>query len=202
MNNVLAISVALKKVSIAAKIADTIVADNINEDMPSCFVATVNSFCAKCGLSLSSDIHTLLVASGPGSFTGLRIAMSFAKAVKCSSNTVVIPVNYFNVLEYIAEQNNINTPIMAVNSENSNEFFIKYQGQSASVKKVEELQNLDVRSNVICEAGNPITLKAAQSSLHIVNDLRNAAQLFHAANLVTDKRLEPFYVKPPYTCKS
>ena len=201
MSNMLAISVALKKASIAAEIGDSVFTENADGDMPSCFVAIVDEFCRRYGLNFETNIDRLLVASGPGSFTGLRVAMSFAKAIKCVTNTVVIPINYFNVMESVAEQNNIINPTMIINSENSSEFFVKRCTESAYVKKINDIDDTNTYPDVICEAENPIIERLTKANTLIVEDLRNAERLFHAVKFVRDNRLEPFYVKPPYTCK-
>ena len=52
------------------------------------------------------QIDLISVSSGPGSYTGLRVGMSFAKGLAFGSNIQLIPINTFSSIEYKYNINN------------------------------------------------------------------------------------------------
>ena len=46
------------------------------------------------------QVDIISVSSGPGSYTGLRVGMSFAKGLAFGSNIQLIPINTFSSIEY------------------------------------------------------------------------------------------------------
>ena len=52
-----------------------------------------------------NDIDKIAVAIGPGSFTGVRIALGLTKALAMALNKPLIAVNELDILEAIASQN-------------------------------------------------------------------------------------------------
>ena len=46
------------------------------------------------------DLDAICISSGPGSFTGLRVGMSYAKGIALALNIPVIPISTFDILAY------------------------------------------------------------------------------------------------------
>ena len=53
-----------------------------------------------------SDIDAIALSIGPGSYTGLRIGLSFAKGIAFSLNKPIIPVNTIESLNYSIKDSN------------------------------------------------------------------------------------------------
>ena len=59
----------------------------------------IDSLVREAGIS-KQDIHVVLVAEGPGSFTGLRIAYSTAKALALAINATLVPIPTLACLQH------------------------------------------------------------------------------------------------------
>jgi tRNA threonylcarbamoyladenosine biosynthesis protein TsaB len=66
--------------------------------------AAVDATLHKCQLGCG-DIQLLGVTAGPGSFTGLRIAVTFAKLFCYSTSSALIALDTLDVIAYLAAQN-------------------------------------------------------------------------------------------------
>jgi tRNA threonylcarbamoyladenosine biosynthesis protein TsaB len=72
---------------------------------------TVESLIGRAGISLS-ELHVVAVALGPGSFTGLRIGLAFAKGMALAKHLEIIGVPTLDILA--ASQPLDNLPMAAV----------------------------------------------------------------------------------------
>lgn len=74
--------------------------------------ALIESLFQEHSLSLS-EVHAIAVVAGPGSYTGLRIGVSFAKGLACALN---IPLLALDALEALARSENSNSGQWVVSS--------------------------------------------------------------------------------------
>lgn len=79
-----------------------------------------------------TDIKEIYVVNGPGSFTGVRIGVLFAKTLAYENNILLTPVNYLTILY------ETNKKRVAIDGR-SNSFFI-YDGEKTAIMKEEELK--------------------------------------------------------------
>jgi tRNA threonylcarbamoyladenosine biosynthesis protein TsaB len=104
---------------------------------------------------LPHDIDLLCVASGPGSFTGLRIGMAYAKGMAYALGTPIIAVSNFEVLAQHAPRNKF--PIYSVIDARRDNYFLgvfkkdKYYVDDAEFCSREEL------STYLSEKGTIVT---------------------------------------------
>jgi tRNA threonylcarbamoyladenosine biosynthesis protein TsaB len=62
-------------------------------------LAIVEAVMSRAGAA-SDDLDRLAVGIGPGRFTGLRIAVAYAKALAAAWNRPLVPIQSFDILEY------------------------------------------------------------------------------------------------------
>lgn len=193
MSNILAVSVALKKASVALEHDGLISTSIFEDDMSSYFVGFVSEFLNKFELKFS-DLDKLIVASGPGSFTGLRIGISFVKALHELNNIPVICATYFEVMNMLYPD--ITPDIMIINSENPNEFYFQKRGKNPSIGLISD--GLPGAHNVvICEPSNELKINCVQKI--ICENLKSAKHLLLLKDFSLDTSISPLYIKPPYT---
>lgn len=91
------------------KILSQIIKQN-DGNLSTYFTSYVNDLLKENSLSID-DIDIIFVANGPGSFTGVRIGLTFAKVLAWAKNIKVVP---FSSLELLASTNTnkINIPIL------------------------------------------------------------------------------------------
>ncbi len=194
MSNTLAISVSLKHASIALEKDGKVYVDELKNDTSTFFVSFVNSFLTKFGFSISS-INKLIIASGPGSFTGLRVGMSFAKAVRELFNTDIIVASYFDVIR--ALYSNIKYDLIIINSENHNEFYYQKANEYPNTALVSE--ELPGKYNIIISEPNAYLDKSIKCDKTIIcSNLKLASNLLLLKDSQLSTELSPMYIKPPY----
>lgn len=85
-----------------------------------------------------SDLNTIAVSEGPGSFTGLRIGMAAAKGLASGAELSIAPVPTFDVLAYkIASYIPSGTEFLVIKKANRDEiYFSKYMKEKNSIKNL------------------------------------------------------------------
>ena len=99
--NLLAIESSSRKLSIGLKKEAKITklfSDKINDSANSLPVLS-KKIIKDASLSFQ-DLDAICISSGPGSFTGLRVGMSYAKGIALALDIPVIPISTFDVLAY------------------------------------------------------------------------------------------------------
>ena len=104
-----------------------------------------------------NDIDKIVVAIGPGSFTGVRIALGIAKGLAMALNKPLIAVNELDILEAIASGNeNEIIPLIDARKER---VYYKYQNKYVDDYLINLISNFDKNKKYIFVGDGAINYK-------------------------------------------
>ncbi|MDR0677417.1 MAG: tRNA (adenosine(37)-N6)-threonylcarbamoyltransferase complex dimerization subunit type 1 TsaB [Holosporaceae bacterium] len=206
MKNIIAVTACLKRYSIAISYGDNIYEANENMDASSNLVWSADNLIKANNIDLQK-IDGVITISGPGSFTGIRVAQSFAKGLALSLNIPIAAVSYFEIIErkvkslhYSSE--NEHTPLLIIIKSEMNNIYYRYNDE-VGVASCESFKD-KVNSNCIL-AGDAIEevspyLKDKIIRVEYVCDFRDAKYLcdFSAE---FKSHITPLYINIQSSCK-
>ncbi|MCB0318065.1 MAG: tRNA (adenosine(37)-N6)-threonylcarbamoyltransferase complex dimerization subunit type 1 TsaB [Bdellovibrionales bacterium] len=120
-----------------------------------------------------SDLEYVLVGSGPGSFTGLRIGFSFLKGLAIA---LKIPLRVYSTFAAVAVANiEIGIPILAVADARRNEWFVQsfISNNESELLNLSELQILDTMmlASLIRETAKPTAMLCCSEKVNLNSEL-------------------------------
>lgn len=98
-NNVLAVTADLKRCSVAVTYEGKLFECNDNVNAPTYLVKLAQDLCNENNIDLRK-LNRVITVSGPGSFTGIRTAQSFAKGIGLALNIPTTCASYFQVIKH------------------------------------------------------------------------------------------------------
>ena len=150
------------------------------------------------------DLDTICISAGPGSFTGLRVGMSYAKGIAMALDIPIVPVSTFDSLAYNNSSKELSTLIYS----HGNTFYIcEYSLNNGILLKSSEpksilMENVLKLSNDIVFNGptnifedlKAHNLKIEFAALSVNNILKIAQQNFKLLKTKSLDNLVPNYV--------
>ncbi len=151
-----------------------------------------------------NDIDLITVCNGPGSFTGVRIAMAAISGIELGYKGKIIALSGFQVLAWKAKNIDEKKDIIVVLDGRNEQLYIQFFDSNANAKSkpklisVTELGEVDQEKHLIIGDG----VKFLPNNNQIFNfsvdaELLALASEYYAAQNI-EFPLEPLYIRPPY----
>ena len=153
-----------------------------------------------------NDIDKIVVAIGPGSFTGVRIALGIAKGLAMALNKPLIAVNELDILEAIANGNeNEIIPLIDARKER---VYYKYQNTYVDDYLINLISNFDKNKKYVFVGDGAINYKNILKDnlgdnaviLHMYNSFPRASILCELA--LNKEEANIYTLEPEYISKS
>lgn len=150
------------------------------------------------------DLDAICISAGPGSFTGLRVGMSYAKGIAMALDIPIVPVSTFDSLAY----NNLSEELSTLIYSHGNTFYIcKYNLDNGILLKSSEPKSilkenfLELSHNIVFNGPMNIfedlkanNLKIEFKDLSVNNIIKIAHQNFKLLKTKSLDNLMPEYV--------
>ncbi|MBP3619495.1 MAG: tRNA (adenosine(37)-N6)-threonylcarbamoyltransferase complex dimerization subunit type 1 TsaB [Clostridia bacterium] len=199
----LAINTAFMTANLGIKLADKQVCREIDAKSKHSenVLKNIDEMCQEVGVDIN-EIETLAVVVGPGSFTGLRIGVSIAKALACvNKNLKLVAMSSLELMAYIISQQKIcSQPFACVLNGLSGLFFVAEfdkDGKRLCEDKMitlEQLQTLDyVKIGLVGDNTQSLTEKQIEFSSEDVLSFAQRCKL--EEKYVEEKDLLPVYLR-------
>jgi tRNA threonylcarbamoyladenosine biosynthesis protein TsaB len=152
----------------------------------------------------ASDINRIIVTKGPGSFTGLRIGLSFARALGQALGIAVIGVDTLNAVKLSLHDKNQNSMI-AHKAGESGQFYVSrsYNSTIIELLKLEDLKPLLESNSQLLVGSGAANIESHFKDLKVKrqpeHDLPNLKALAHFASEQQPNSVlpNPVYVREP-----
>jgi tRNA threonylcarbamoyl adenosine modification protein YeaZ len=119
----MAVTASLKYCSIAISYENNFYEANENADAAANLVHLAHELVRSKNIDLKK-IAGVITASGPGSFTGIRVAQSFAKGLALALKIPSASVNYFDVIKSVCEEKiGKNNVLVAIGSDKGQVYY-------------------------------------------------------------------------------
>lgn len=130
-----------------------------------------------------NDLETLIVNIGPGSFTGIRTALTLVKALEANLDIKVITVNNFELIRFLNPE--LSKIAFRASLKNTNEYFVSLD---------ENYQDLETNF-FVTELGQDVTLLDLPASEKLSSVMIDYA--LANKDLVATKEIKPYYLREP-----
>jgi tRNA threonylcarbamoyl adenosine modification protein YeaZ len=192
MKNILAVTACLKRCSIAVYYENNLYECNEDSDASSNLVGLADDFIKSNSIDLKK-IDGIITAAGPGSFTGIRAAQSFAKGLALALKLPSASASYFDVIKNCSGLDN---PIVVIKSEKGQ---VYYQiNEEIGISDYESLERrLENGSPLAGDAVDEIILRAKNKTFATcpITDFRNAKYLLNFSDRITaESQIHALYI--------
>ncbi|MDR2645724.1 MAG: tRNA (adenosine(37)-N6)-threonylcarbamoyltransferase complex dimerization subunit type 1 TsaB [Holosporaceae bacterium] len=202
MKNVIAISACLKYCSVAISYENTLAEVNENADAAAHLVYLADTLIKQYRIDLQK-IEGIITIAGPGSFTGIRVAQSFAKGLALSLGLPAISMNCFDIIKSIHDQQDFSNVVIVIKSERGQVYY--KISDEIGIATAEALGNkIAIGTILMGDATAEVAAHAKDkiiSAIH-VSDFREAKRLLKFSHLITaESTITPCYISIASTSK-
>jgi tRNA A37 threonylcarbamoyladenosine modification protein TsaB len=99
--------------------------------------------------SLNNKLKLLIVNTGPGSYTALRVGIAFLSGLSLSKNIDLIGLNCLDIFSYEINKHNLNSSGIFIESSNDQKFIYIYQNFEDNFKIIKIDKNDSLKLNDI-----------------------------------------------------
>jgi len=131
-----------------------------------------------------NDLNEILVGNGPGSFTGIRIAVTIAKGL---AYTLSIPIKTITSLKALAVGSNLRENKLAVVSDRNGKYIGEFDSNNNEIDEIKYLKNL--------EFDDYVKNKNIQIVENIDLDFETIYNYLRDEKVTNVHEVKPFYVK-------
>ncbi|MDR1982720.1 MAG: tRNA (adenosine(37)-N6)-threonylcarbamoyltransferase complex dimerization subunit type 1 TsaB [Holosporaceae bacterium] len=201
MKNIMAISACLKRCSLAISYDNQLYEINENIDAAANLVWLADNFVKSKNIDLG-NIDGIITTSGPGSFTGIRVAQSFAKGLALSLGLPAASASYFDIIESFHQAENFHDIGVVIKSE-KNQIYYKTNeemGVSDPMSVSSKMNGKIVLMGDAIEMIVPHLKNKIPNVIHIT-DFRDAKYLLNFPHYITrESRIHPLYITNTNYC--
>lgn len=200
MKKLLAIDTSTEQASIALLVFDKLFSKtnpNVKQHAD-CILPMISELLLEADLNLK-DLDGIVFGCGPGSFTGIRVSCSIAKALAYAHSLPMYPVTSLHAIAYTASEGNFteNTSFLALLDARMQEFYWQYfsdlQVGKPEVASLENIVIPDTSKLVVC--GPNIKLFIENLSQHVQNNIFEVKEVFPiAADMI--RLVQKGYISP------
>jgi tRNA threonylcarbamoyl adenosine modification protein YeaZ len=194
MKNIIAISACLKRCSLAVSYDNRLYEINENVDAATNLVWLADNLVKSNGIDLH-NINGVITISGPGSFTGIRVAQSFAKGLALTLKLPSASVSYFDVINFHRKGNSHDAGIV-IRSE-KNQVYYQIDGEIGISPPELIASKIEGKTTLTGDAIEMIIphLKNKIPRAIPFMDFRNAKYLLDLSGHITQKsKVHPLYI--------
>jgi tRNA threonylcarbamoyl adenosine modification protein YeaZ len=160
---------------------------------------TMQSICEDAGIAIRQVSHAVVV-NGPGSFTGLRIAVSFVHALDLVRPLRVLPIDQLSLLGYMAKR-----PEGAIVDARMDEVYVgtdKYSDGTYQSLGLLPLSELISDQTWVCHADEAHRFDAQLIPVRpTIDSLRDLASQIDSSRWIDGRRLTPLYLRKTVSWK-
>ncbi len=195
--NILAVTACLKRCSIAVVYEDSLYEINEDVDAAENLVLLADNLIKANGID---RIDKIITTSGPGSFTGIRTAQSFVKALAFAKKIPAFSVDYFEVLDDLSADLPDLRKTIVIKSDKNQAYFCKIRSgkreENAGVASYADIaKNIDENECIVGDAISEICEYTSVACYKYIDDFRQAKYLLRFSD--DDRKssiISPLYI--------
>ena len=151
-------------------------------------IDTINNLLIKCNLKLR-DINEVVLANGPGSYTGIRVAITFVKTLK-----VLNPLLRIFIINSLFLQVGMQKAISILPAYNNKYYLAVYEDAKLIIKP--QLVDINAKNGIINDLSSFKVVENFEN-VDIVSNFQLLSPYFIEVKAIA--QLQPYYINDPFS---